>query len=566
VTAFEQALEAQSVPGTNLKGSIDGPNWRFLLPRLELGRVLALGCPAPSALATVARLSDEVVVWDRVAHHDRLRGMIEKRSLGNLRILSAERGAALPLDDDDVDVVVVASPRLAGWVGAGELGRVLKSNGALYFEPSLLDLRRRHGVESLLDGACQREVLWAAPAWGGVRFAAPAADSAAVAYIERHFLKPLIRRMLLKCPGKVVARTPFVNALARRRALLATRDEGDAPRRPPAYVRDIAATAGAPIGNHRWAFAAPGRYSSQKALFFLFDGEDTQPHAIVKITRDGRHNPRLENEWQALGLLQEREIGDPRTRPLPLFFGRHAGLAVLGETAVAGAPFLGRTKATDDCPHARAVVEWLLELGVSTAHVVSDASRHVRRLEALLERFNELYRPDRPASRFLEREMSALAGDAGALRLVFQHGDPGPWNVVVTADGSPGFLDWESADPDGMPLWDLFHFLRSFGLTVSRKAGRHDPGRSFGDQMLATSGLNRLLVDMTGRFCDETGLPTRLVEPLFYLCWVHRAVKEASRLPREALGSGRYFNLLRLAIARRDAPGLQRLFSPTADV
>ena len=121
MTAFEQALEAQSVPGTNLKGSIDGPNWRFLLPRLELGRVLALGCPAPSALATVARLSDEMVVWDRVAHHDRLRGMIEKRSLGNVRILSAERGAALPLDDDDVDVVVVASPRLAGWVGAGEL-------------------------------------------------------------------------------------------------------------------------------------------------------------------------------------------------------------------------------------------------------------------------------------------------------------------------------------------------------------------------------------------------------------------------------------------------------------
>ena len=157
---------------------------------------------------------------------------------------------------------------------------------------------------------------------------------------------------------------------------------------------------------------------------------------------------------------------------MPLFFGCHAGLAVLGETAVVGAPFLDRTKATDDCPHARAVVEWLLELGVSTAHVVSDVSRHVGRLEALLERFDELYRPDRPTSRFLEREMSALAANADALRLVFQHGDPGPWNVVVTADGSPGFLDWESADPDGMPLWDLFHFLRSFGLTVSREGGQ----------------------------------------------------------------------------------------------
>ena len=364
MTAFEQALEAQSVPGTNLKGSIDDPNWRFLLPRLELGRVLALGFPAPSALATVARLSDEVVVWDRVAHHDRLRGMIEKRSLGNVGILSAERDGTLPLPDDEVDVVVVASPRLARWVGARELAPVLKSNGALYLERPLLDLRRRHGLESLLEGARRRDLLWAAPAWGELRFAAPASDSAAVAYIGGHFLKPLFRRQLLKRPGKVAARTPLANALVRRRVLMIRGDEEDVPTRPPAYVQDIAAKAGTTIESNRWAFAAPGAYSSQKALFFLFEGEDTQPQSVVKITRDGRHNPRLENEWQALGLLQEREIGDPRTRPLPLFFGCHAGL-VLGETAVVEAPFLDRTRARDDRPHARAVVEWLLELGVS---------------------------------------------------------------------------------------------------------------------------------------------------------------------------------------------------------
>jgi thiamine kinase-like enzyme len=219
----------------------------------------------------------------------------------------------------------------------------------------------------------------------------------------------------------------------------------------------------------------------------------------------------------------------------------------------------------EDCPHARAAAEWLYDLGVSTAHVAPDPSRPVERLEALLARFNELYDPDRDTSRFLESELSALAADAGALRLVFQHGDPGPWNLVVTAGGSPGFLDWESADPGGMPLWDLFHFLRSFGLIVSRNAGRHDPTRSFDEQILATSALNQLLVDTTRRFCAETGMSTRLVEPLFYLCWVHRAAKETSRLAPEALGSGRYFNLLRLAILRRDAPGLQRLFSPVAD-
>ena len=562
MTAFEQALEAQSVPGSNLRGEVGGANWCFLLSRLELGKVLAVGSPRSSALATVARLADEVIVWATRADHDRLRRLIENRSLENVRLLSAERDEALPLADDDRDVVVVASHRLAGRLDARELARVLKPDGALYLEPPRLDLRRR-SVEPLLVGLGRREDLWAAPAWGELRFAAPAADSAAVAYVKRRFFKPLFRRTLAKRPGKVAARTPLANALARRRALLVRGDETNATG-PPAYLRSIAAAAGTPIESHRWAFAAPGAYSTQKALFFLFAGEDTQPEAVVKITRDARHNHRLENEWQALKLLQEREIGDPRTRPSPLFIGQHAGLAVLGESAVAGAPFAERTKATDDCLHARGVVEWLYDLGVSTAHVAPDPNRPVGRLEALLERFDKLYQPDRLTRRFLEGQLSALAADAGGLRLVFQHGDPGPWNVVVTADGSPGFLDWESADPDGMPLWDLLHFLRSFGLIVSRKAGRHDPSRSFDEQMLATSALNRLIVDTTGRFCDETGLPTRLVEPLFYLCWAHRAVKEASRLPRDGLGSGRYFNLLRLAILRRDTPGLQRLFSPIA--
>jgi aminoglycoside phosphotransferase (APT) family kinase protein len=190
----------------------------------------------------------------------------------------------------------------------------------------------------------------------------------------------------------------------------------------------------------------------------------------------------------------------------------------------------------------------------------------VGRLRALLARFEDLYRPDGETTALLEAQLAMLAANADDVRLVFQHGDPGPWNVVVTADGEPGFLDWEAADPDGMPLWDLFHFLRSFGLAVSQKAGTRDPNESFADQVLATSGLNRLLVETVRRFCHATGFSTRLVESLFYLCWVHRAVKEASRLTEEELQSGRYVNLLRVAVTRRDAPGLQRLFSPPAGV
>jgi hypothetical protein len=56
-------------------------------------------------------------------------------------------------------------------------------------------------------------------------------------------------------------------------------------------------------------------------------------------------------------------------------------------------------------------------------------------------------------------------------------------------------------------------------------------------------------------------LDPALVEPLFYTCWMHRALKEATRLQPDRLESGTYVRLLRLCVARRDAPGLRRLFS-----
>jgi hypothetical protein len=43
---------------------------------------------------------------------------------------------------------------------------------------------------------------------------------------------------------------------------------------------------------------------------------------------------------------------------------------------------------------------------------------------------------------------------------------------------------------------------------------------------------------------------------------MHRGLKEAATLPRHRLESGRYVGILRLAIERRDSPGLSALFSP----
>jgi SAM-dependent methyltransferase len=554
VAALGSELEARFAPGSNVKGAVGGANWCFLLPRLDLGRVVCLGRPSPAALTTLAGLGDEVAVCAPANDLSRLRRSLGSAEPTNVSFFESDVAGA-PLPDGSADLVVV--PRLpvlrgrvrADWVARAR--RLLKPDGIAYVEGRFL---------GRLDPV---PLLHLAPAAGEVRVAAPLQDRQAVGYLERRFLKRgVVRRQLLRRPRRVLARQPAVTRIVRRRGVLIGRPSERLHAGPPEYIRAIAAGAGVDLENRRWGLAAPGDYPSQKVLLFLFPSAGETPESVVKITRDPELSFRLENEGRALTILREHGLGTDETLPRPLFSGSHRGLAVLGESAIEGAPFRDRTQATADCPYARAAVEWLLELGKATASPArAGTPSALSGLDALCERFMRTYRLEPKEEDFLAAHAAALVRSGDGFPLVFQHGDPGPWNVLVTPDGRPAFLDWEAAEPRGMPLWDLFHFLRSYGLLVSRAAGTREALQSFAEQFLESSAVNRLLVDTTSRFCAQTGLAAGLVEPLFYTCWMHRGLKEAATLPPHRLEGGRYVSILRLAIERRDSPGLSALFA-----
>lgn len=59
------------------------------------------------------------------------------------------------------------------------------------------------------------------------------------------------------------------------------------------------------------------------------------------------------------------------------------------------------------------------------------------------------------------------------LPLVFEHGDLSYPNLLLLPTGEPGVLDWELANPDGLPACDLFLFLTYVafsGITCRRAA------------------------------------------------------------------------------------------------
>jgi hypothetical protein len=551
--AFETSPGVDFTPGSNVRGAVGGANWCFLLPSLELGRVACLGAPSPAALTTLARLGDEVAVSASRRSLKRLHDALGRLPTG-VSLLESERSGAVPLPDGSADLVVIARPWGLGLLLSRRLereaARLVAPDGHLYREARFF---RPTGTATR---------LWLAPAAGEVRAAAPLGDGEAIAFLEAGFgNRALLQRQLLRRPGRVLGRHRAVIRAVRREGALVGRSRETLTAGPPRYLRSVAASGGHDVDDSRWALFARGEYPSQKVLFFLFPPAGARPHTLVKITREPRFNARLENEWRALTLLHERGLGTDGTLPRPFFVGVHGGLRILGESAIDGERFRARTLATAGCPHARAAVDWLVDLGAATASRARSDAGVVADLGPLFEHFKQTYHPVEYEEDFLRARVSALAEGLGGLPLVFQHGDPGPWNVIITREGRPAFLDWEAAEPEGMPLWDVFHFLRSYSFMVSRAAGTRDALASFSEHWLAESGINRLLVETTRRFCAKTGLAAALVEPLFYLCWMHRARKEAATLPPGRLQSGRYVNILRLAVERRGSPGLRRLFS-----
>lgn len=112
-----------------------------------------------------------------------------------------------------------------------------------------------------------------------------------------------------------------------------------------------------------------------------------------------------------------------------------------------------------------------------------------------------------------------------------------------------------------MPLWDLFYLMRAYGVLASRRSGTRDMTKGFAEQYLRDTSIGAMLVEATRRACERIGLVSLLVAPLFYTCWMHRSLKEATRLERSNLERGHYISLLRMCIDQRDTPALQRLFA-----
>jgi hypothetical protein len=325
----------------------------------------------------------------------------------------------------------------------------------------------------------------------------------------------------------------------------------------PGYLHDLATRSGIDLSDARWGVAPLRGFRSQKVIFALtYPGADL----IVKMTQEPRFNARLDNERRALDLLSGLPVATTSHVPRVVFSDTHAGLLVVAETALSGRPFRACSTGTAACPLARSAVAWLTELGAATVDRGETRGPLLGPIQELIDRYLATFDTPSIDRRVLHALMGALAERHGEVPAVMSHGDPGTWNLLASTDGRIGFLDWENAEDAGVPGWDLLLFFKTFASFVTETAGsRPTPDRVLA-QLCHPGPFNRLVRESFHTYADRLAIDAELLPALALTCWIHQALKEASRQTPENRDRSRSRRIVARCLAEPEL--LSRMTAP----
>jgi glycosyltransferase involved in cell wall biosynthesis len=211
-----------------------------------------------------------------------------------------------------------------------------------------------------------------------------------------------------------------------------------------------------------------GHRSINKAVGLAFQPGVGKPTQAVKFARVPEAEPGLEREAAVLKALAGQRPGLAGI-PKLLGVGSRGGRLAVVQGAVAGESLLDTLSPENFEEVATKVTGVLVDLAeaAETRHI--DGKVQARESLAWFEEhFGPVVDPS------LLSQARALLDGLGESPPAVEHRDCSPWNILITPGGDPVLLDWESAEPAGLPGLDLVYFLANcvFVLDGSLESGR----------------------------------------------------------------------------------------------
>jgi hypothetical protein len=275
-----------------------------------------------------------------------------------------------------------------------------------------------------------------------------------------------------------------------------------------------------------------GHRSINKVVGLPFAAGDEEPAAVAKFSRVPVADAALEREASALRTIERDRPGVPGV-PRLVGEGKRAGRHALVESAVHGKPLIAALSPESFGELGALVGGWLVDLSGGKRQPRSEWWPRLvgEPLEAFERNFGEVVPADTIAA------LRRLLGELGDLPEACEHRDCSPWNVVLDERGAPGLLDWESAEPHGLPGLDLAYFLANcaFVLDGALESGR--TRESYERLLDPSTPYGALAAECEDRYRRALGLDPNDLPRLRLLAWIVHSRSDYTHLSMAAAGA-----------------------------
>jgi aminoglycoside phosphotransferase len=304
--------------------------------------------------------------------------------------------------------------------------------------------------------------------------------------------------------------------------------------------------------------------ASNHVVFLVLGPGGPEPLLVAKLPRLGGTSASVEREVANLRAVQGRRAGGFDSIPRVVAFEQHLDRPILVETALAGRAMDPSTIRRDRAGCCDAVAGWLADLQQPAPDSeAADGDWYQRLVERPLRHFEAVFPLSSEEARLLEYTWQLVSPLRHmALPLVFEHGDLSHPNILLLKDGRPGVVDWELAEPRGLPAYDLFFFLTyaAFASHNARKRGDHLA--AFRSAFFGQAAWARPYV---AAYAQRLPLPAHALTPLFVLTWARYMTSQLMRLDTGRSGerlasetadwlrANRYYALWRYAVTDASA-------------
>jgi hypothetical protein len=247
----------------------------------------------------------------------------------------------------------------------------------------------------------------------------------------------------------------------------------------------------------------------------------SEPAAVVKFARGASGDSQLEREAEVLRLLQ-RDRPALTGVPRPLALGRRLGRHALAQSAVHGRQIDLELTPETFGELAMRVTRWLVELaGAEPARPQSEWWQ--RLVGDYLDAFERAFEGalDRGAP---EAARTLLEG-LGDLPPAFEHRECAPGHVWLTDAGGIGVLDWEAAEPRGLPLCDLTFFLARAAFYLEGSHTPYQVEKTYSRLLDPSTSIGRVADRCMEEYVRLVRIPESAVPRLRLLCWISHAVE-----------------------------------------